>query len=193
MQQVMEIDVIEPFYYYHIYNRGINRQPIFFDNSHYYKFLDLCEKYIPCHADILAYCLIPNHFHLLVYIGPDWEKTIQKFVNNPFSNWFNAYAQFFNKSTGRTGTLFQRPFKRKRITSQNYLLQVIHYIHKNPIHHNLVENIDQYHFSSYKALAGTNPTFINRDHVYNWFSSPTDFADFHKINLEVEESEFFDD
>jgi putative transposase len=64
----MEIEITEPGYHYHIYNRGINRENIFIEDEHNYKFLSLCKKYIPLQSDVLAYCLLPNYFHMAVYI-----------------------------------------------------------------------------------------------------------------------------
>jgi REP element-mobilizing transposase RayT len=189
----MEIEVIEPDYYYHIFNRGINRQPIFISEGHYYKFLALCNKYIPEFADILAYCLIPNHFHLLLYIHPDGVPPPRRGVNSPLCNLFNAYAQWFNKGTDRTGSLFQRPFKRKKILSQEYLKQVIYYIHRNPMHHNIATNPADYIFSSYRALLNNHPTFLNREHVLEWFDGPSHFADYHKMRFDTDSSEYFDE
>lgn len=189
----MEIDIIEPDYYYHIYNRGINRQKIFVDKNHYCWFLLLCKKYILEHADILSYCLIPNHFHLLIYIHPQGTWYNEPIGNNPFCNLFNSYAQWFNTKTERCGGLFQRPFKRKRILTQDYLKRAIYYIHRNPLHHKLTMDPTKYRYSSYQDLIGNNPTIINRDHVFQWFDGPSHFADFHKMNFEKEEDEFFDE
>ena len=63
----MEIEILEPGYFYHIFNRGINREHIFIEDEHYYKFLSLCKKYILPQKDVLAYCLLPYHFHMLPY------------------------------------------------------------------------------------------------------------------------------
>ncbi|HEX2395195.1 MAG TPA: transposase [Bacteroidales bacterium] len=189
----MEIDVIEPDYYYHIYNRGINRQPIFSDQNHYYKFLMLCIKYITSQADVLSYCLIPNHFHFLVYFHPDIDWHTKPSGNSPLNQLFNSYAQWFNKRTDRTGGLFQSPFKRKRILDQEYLKQAIYYIHRNPMHHKITRKPDEYVYSSYNDLIGNNPTFVKRDHVLQWFDGPVHFADYHKMKFEIDEREFFDE
>jgi REP element-mobilizing transposase RayT len=189
----MEIEAIEPDYYYHIFNRGINRQPIYTCKEHYQKFLELCSKYIPDYADILAYCLIPNHFHFLVYIHPDGVGVPRRGVSNPFGCLFNAYAQWFNKETNRTGGLFQRPFKRIKIQDQEYLRQVLYYIHRNPMHHGLADNPEEYNYSSYKTLAYKTPSFVEHDHVLQWFDGPSHFADYHRMRFEMDAVEFFDD
>lgn len=189
----MEIEVIEPDYYYHIYNRGINRQPIFVYEKHYLKFLKLFKTYIPSYADILAYCLIPNHFHFLLYIHPDGVGVPRQCFANPLGVTFNSYAQWFNKKTDRTGSLFQRPFKRKKIDTQEYLKQVIYYIHRNPMHHGLTDHPEEYKYSSYADLVSNNETMVSRDHVLQWFDGPSHFADFHKIKFELDSADFFDD
>ncbi len=188
----MEIEVIEPDYYYHIFNRGINRQPIFTSEDHYYKFLSLCKKYLPNYADVFAYCLMPNHFHFVIYIHPDGVGVPRRGVNNPLGVLFNSYAQWFNKKTGRTGGLFQRPFKRKKILDQEYLKQVIYYVHRNPMHHKLVENPFNYTFSSYQTLINNQPTMLNRKQVLEWFDGRTNFIDFHNFKFESYLSDFLD-
>ena len=183
----MEIELIEPDCYYHIYNRGINRQPIFNSEAHYYKFLTLCQFYIPKIADVLAYCLLPNHFHFLLYIHPDGVPPPRRgvCVNSPLCNLFNAYAQWFNKQSDRTGGLFQRPFKRKKITDQEYLRQLIYYIHRNPMHHKITGDPTKYPYSSFTGIVSNQPTFLQRDLVLEWFDSRENFIDFHLRQYEI--------
>jgi REP element-mobilizing transposase RayT len=182
----MEIELIEPDYYYHVFNRGINRQPIFTWEGHYRKFLMLCEKYIPQTADVLAYCLLPNHFHFLLYIHPDGVYPPRRGVNSPLGNLFNSYAQWFNRQTDRTGGLFQRPFKRKKITDQDYLKKVIYYIHRNPLHHKLTRNPANYTFSSYQEIIGHRPSFLQREQVLEWFDDRRNFIDYHSMQFEID-------
>src|SRR5262245_59442936 len=121
-------------HYYHIYNRGVNRQNIFFEEQNYHYFLKLYVKYIVPVADTYAYCLMRNHFHFLVrmktveeqmkdQISPVPEtaevsetsavlaKTSAVSVplkpNLQFSHFFNSYAKAINKTYQRTGSLFQ--------------------------------------------------------------------------------------
>lgn len=187
----MEIDFIEPGYYYHIYNRGINRQKIFEEEEHYSKFLILCKKYLIEQADMLAYCLLPNHFHFLLYIKeyPDRvHRPCQGKESLFLSHLFNAYAQYFNKRTNRTGGLFQRPFKRKRITDEDYLKQMVYYIHRNPMHHELVQKPRDWLYSSYSTFISSSPTMINRKEVFEWFDNERNFIDYHKMQFEIDKS-----
>jgi REP element-mobilizing transposase RayT len=141
--------------FYHIYNRGINSCNIFFENDNYEHFYNLYERYIPPIADTYAWVLMPNHFHFLVYIrnNPDRVKKNGKKVpleaSQQFSNLFNSYAQAFNKRFYRHGSLFERPFKRKLIRDTNHLKTVILYIHKNPRHHKICDDLLEYGWSSY--------------------------------------------
>ena len=144
--------------YYHIYNRGNNREDLFRTPDNYQHFLRLYEKYIYPVAETFAWVLMGNHFHLLVRVKEEEEiGTLSKkaadrvgnhcqgmdstlsAVSNPdsgllgkkpnptrqFSHLFNAYAQSINKAFGRTGSLFETPFKRIEITSDRYFRQLI--------------------------------------------------------------------
>lgn len=187
----MEIDFIESGYYYHIFNRGINRQPIFTEEEHYLKFLSLCKKYLPKQAAVLAYCLLPNHFHLLLFIKEHPDRVgipCQGKESLFLSHLFNAYAQWFNKKTARTGGLFQRPFKRKRISDEAYLKQLVYYIHRNPLHHNLVVKPEEWLYSSYQALLSEHQSLLHREEVLEWFGNKRNFIDFHRMQFEVDRS-----
>ena len=78
---------------------------------------------------------------------------------------FNSYAQWFIKKTDRTGGLFQRSFKRKRIEDTEYLKKFIYYIHRNPVHHNITDSPASYSLSSYLDILGDKPALVNRDMV----------------------------
>jgi putative transposase len=192
----MEIEIIEPGYYYHIYIRGINRKPIFIEEEHYLKFLTLCKKYLSDTSDVLAYCLLPNHFHMLVYIKDHPDRVLELCQGNSslsLSHLFNSYAQWLNKKTGRTGGLFQRPFKRIRITDEEYLKKLIYYIHRNPLHHRQCEKPEDYRFSSYRSIFSNQNTLFKRHQVLEWFGGRTNFIDYHKMQFEIDNLVFFDD
>ncbi len=169
------MDFLEEANYYHIYNRGNNRQPIFLEADNYRYFLKLTEKHILPVAEIFSYCLLNNHFHFLVRIKDKCENPSQA-----FSNLFNAYAKAFNKKFNRTGSLFQRPFKRKRVTEENYLRQLNLYIHLNPENHGVVEDFEKYSFSSYTAILSTKPTNLKRAEAIELFDNRSNFIFMHR-------------
>ena len=126
----MKLEVLEKGCYYHIYNRGINSQNIFLSDENKIYFLKLLSKYLIKRIDIFAYCLMDNHFHLVLKVNED-----EKLVTQAFSNFFNAYAKAFNKQNHRTGSLFEKHFKRIKLSDETYLRQLILYVHLNPKHH----------------------------------------------------------
>ena len=138
----MKLETIEKTHYYHIYNRGIDGTVIFKNDENKSYFLKLFGKYIsPC-ADVFAFCLMDNHFHFLLKINSENDETTKA-----FSNFFNAYAKAFNKYSGRTGSLFEKHFKRKKIVKEAYFKNTLIYIHKNPCEIN--RDYQTYLFSSY--------------------------------------------
>ena len=103
---MLKLPTLQPGYYYHVYNRG----NIFFEERNYRYFLDLYLKHVAPAADTFAYCLMPNHFHLLTQIKPPERSTgvVAKALPTPrkgdaaqhFSNFFNAYAKASTRPTG---------------------------------------------------------------------------------------------
>lgn len=123
---------------------------------------------------IYAYCLMDNHFHLLIIIKDDGE-----IVTQALSNLFNAYAKAFNKANNRTGSLFEKHFKRIRINDENYLRQLIVYIHLNPKHHFDVD-FSNFKFSSYKAYLSDKETKLERVKVLELFGDRENFIFTHQ-------------
>ena len=164
--------------YYHIYNRGIARAPIFLEERNYRYFLQLYARHVGPVARTFAYCLLPNHFHFLVQIkdltGLE-DLSGLKAPSQRFSNLFNAYAKAFNRAYDRTGALFQRPFGRIAVTSDAYFTALALYIHHNPQRHGLTDDFRTWPFSSYSALVSPKETQLDRDQVLAWFDGAGSF------------------
>ena len=130
--------------YYHVYNRGNNRQLIFFERDNYIYFLrQLRTHLIERGVDIIAYCLMPNHYHLLVYLKNEYfSKLMQAFTL--------SYAKAINQRYKRVGSLFQGLFQAIHVDREEYLLNLTRYIHLNPVEANLVEKAEDWEFSSYQ-------------------------------------------
>ncbi|MBM3128745.1 MAG: hypothetical protein FJ009_08995 [Chloroflexi bacterium] len=172
---------------YHIYNRGNNRENIFIEERNYAYFLNLYTKYIVPIAETYAYCLLRNHFHLLVRIRTEEECANPKGLGDPsgldasqqFGKLFDAYAKAINKAYSRTGSLFQHPFGRIRVTRDEYFAQLIRYIHFNPQKHGFAEDFRTYPYSSYNALLSNQPTRLARAQVLEWFDGQPAFIAAH--------------
>lgn len=129
---------------YHVFARGNNREPIFFEESDYQRFLTNLERFrIPLEYTLYAYCLLPNHFHVLIQVDKiDLSKIMQILMT--------AYTMYINRKYGRVGHVFQGRFQSIIVEKETYLLQVQRYIHLNPVEARLVDRPDMYPWSSYK-------------------------------------------
>lgn len=183
--------------YYHIYNRGNNRQNLFFEERNYPHFLKLYARHILPVADTYAYCLLRNHFHVLVRIKTveEQEKTLRvsgvppaetlkvfkpRSPSQQFGNLFNAYAKAINKAYDRTGSLFENPFGRVLVTSEGHLVHLAAYIHQNAKKHGFVHDFRHWPYSSYHAMLSPKPTRLDRDEVLAWFQGQPRFEEFHR-------------
>jgi len=175
--------------YYHIYNRGINREAIFFEEKNYAYFVKLYEKYIDPLVHTYAFCLLKNHFHFLLKIKTQDEIYLEsqsninveeKLLSQKFSDFFNAYARAVNIAYKRTGSLFQHPFGRVMITSDVQLWHVVAYIHQNPQKHGLVDDFRDWKWSSYSTIISDLPTKVDRKEVLDWFWGKQNFMDLSK-------------
>lgn len=185
--------------FYHIYNRGINGTDLFYDRANYTYFLLKYSLYLSPVVDTYAYCLLKNHFHLLIRVKEQLKPTVQDLLDNPaemnkkglhspdrivskkFSDFFNSYSKSINKSYGRTGGLFETPFRRISIEDDAYFSRMVWYIHWNPQKHGFVKNFKDYPHSSYNSLLTNKPTRLERDYVLNWFGNNQEYKLFHEL------------
>ncbi|WP_228451834.1 hypothetical protein [Chryseobacterium sp. SN22] len=162
--------------FYHIFNRGINGQKLFFNEQNYHYFLSLMRNKIFSVATVYAYCLLRNHFHFLVRIKSEQEireafphkdqTEVSKIISQQFSNTFNSYTQAINKHFGRTGKLFELPFRRILITSNQQLVNTIHYIHNNPLKYGITQNVEEYrHSSLFKISNGIHDPMLALEEI----------------------------
>jgi REP element-mobilizing transposase RayT len=263
--------------YYHIFNRGNNRCNLFEQPAEYEHFLWLYDKYISPVADTLAWALMRNHFHLLVYIKKDvsykysietlnrispnkiwveeqkWEtislselsenlfdadracpglsgsndavrseehfnvdfdlsacaapdnvKIMKDNVKSKednvkieignlktpipyrhFSHLFNAYSRYLQTRNGRSGNLFERPFKRKQIDNEEYLKTVVLYIHNNPVHHGFCNHTMEYPWTSFLTGISEKPTKLKRDEIIQLFNGRENFKQQHNYEIDI--------
>ena len=149
---------------YHVMNRGRGRQAIFQDSSYYQSFLQCLEEAGKRFAaEIQAYCLMSNHYHLLIKTPRGNLSRIMRHIDG-------VYTQRHNRLRHTDGSLFRGRYKAILIDSSSYLLQVSRYIHRNPIETKkpLVNHLADYAWSSYPAYINQSaaPAWLNRDAVY---------------------------
>ncbi len=193
----MKIETLEQGCFYHIYNRGINGTDIFKETDNYKYFLRLYERYIDPIAQTYAWCLLGNHFHILLYIKNLDEVDVSKLTytttdkpkqldpSRQFAHLFNAYCLSFNKRYKRTGSLFEKPFKRKCVGNVAYFKELVFYIHNNPVHHDFCERLQDYPWSSYGTIISLKPTKMERDNLIGFFDTTGNFVDYHKQKHEL--------
>ncbi|OOG78313.1 transposase [Algoriphagus sp. A40] len=172
---------MEPGQTYHIFNHANGDENIFREDENYRFFLKQYSKYLGDVVDTYAYCLMPNHFHLLVGVKPEDQlrktfpkfETLEKLTSKQFSNFFSSYTQAFNKKYQRRGSLFQKNFKRKPIFDLNQWQETFLYIHLNPIKHGFVDRIDDWKWSSWHGYQQPEkPSNLDRTFYLNFFDGP---------------------
>lgn len=165
-------------HFYHIYNRAVGEENLFREEKNHPFFLKKWNNYLNDYLDVWAYCLMPNHFHFVVQVKktgcfPE-DIRINKFLEDQFKRLFSSYALSFNKIYERSGSLFQKRFKRVKIDSRNYLITLIHYIHHNPIHHGFTQNYLDWDYSSFAAITSDQTTKVKRQKVLELFNDSRD-------------------
>ena len=172
--------------YYHVYNRGNNRQDVFFERENYLFFLRRVRKYLvgdtqtsEVWTTIIAYCLMPNHFHLLVCPHDDeLSRRMQRFSI--------SYTKAMNKRYDRVGSLFQGQFQAVLVDRNEYLLHLSRYLHLNPVEAGLAKRPVDWEFSSYRDYIGLRQgTLPMPDIILSQFPTPKEYQEFvesYKLN-----------
>jgi len=207
--------------YYHAYNRGVEKRDIFVDDQDYRVFLSFLKCYLSSESaknmsphpiedvtgsrpvrirplktfvdevSLLAYCLMPNHFHLLLWQSP--ADGMARFVQSLCT----SYSMYFNKKYKRVGTLFQGPYKAVLVQEDIYLLHLTRYIHLNPLElltGSRPVTLAEYHYSSYPYYLGLkHAAWFHPQPVLDFFRTNrrTSLRDFHSYQSFVED--FADD
>ena len=178
--------------YYHIFNRGVNKAPIFLGEGDYSRFHKTAIHYLSKKVkyssiltfsdtvserndkvQVLAYCLMPNHFHFLV------KQIADNGITDYFRHLLNAYSHYINVKYKRVGPLFQGPFKSILVASDEQLLHLSRYIHLNPLVSGLVSDLEKYPLSSYLSYLGHKEDLLNdSSFIRNRFKSGDEYARF---------------
>lgn len=155
---------------YHIYNQGNNQETIFKDDKDYINFLRRFRDRVLPYAEVICYCLMPNHYHFLVYTNESSVETIQlgsletQALQNCFRLLNSGYANEFNNKYQRTGSLFRQKTKFKSLIDNHsdYPFVCFNYIHQNPMRAGLVKKMEDWQFSSFQDFLGErNGTLCN--------------------------------
>lgn len=175
MQTVLPL---KPGGYFHIFDRGVNRENIFVEERNYAYFLNLYIHHISPVAETYAYCLLRNHFHILVRIKTD-AVIKGAYVSKSFNNFLTAYAKSINKAYGRTGALFQHHFGRISIHSDRYFNTLVRYIHHNPCKHGFVKDFRDWPYSSYHNLLLDESAQLDSEKLLDRFGGLRRFRKYH--------------
>lgn len=170
--------------YYHIFNRGNNNDLLFYDDENYEYFLMKFRFYLENPVDTLCYCLMKTHFHFLIKvkdseINDSNSQTLLTPLEKAFRDFFISYAKSINKKYHRTGSLFQYKFKRKEITDDFYLKNIIRYIHFNPVESGYCFSPEYYAHSSYQFILNKDNSWLAADQAIDIFGDFTEFKNFH--------------
>lgn len=195
----MNIQPVTEGQYFHIYNRGVNGENIFKEKGNYYLFLERYRFYCSDILQTLAYCLLKNHFHLLVYVKENVEvprrdgkdRLFKLNASKQLGHLFNSYAQSVNKMYNRTGPLFESPFERKLVDDEQYIMSMIWYCHRNPLHHGFVDNLRDWEFSSYHSILANDNSIVATEEVLKRFGNISKFEESHRALMKEKEIEKF--
>jgi REP element-mobilizing transposase RayT len=176
--------LLYPNTYYHIYNRSNNREVVFRERDNYGLFIKKYRYHCEAFADTLAYCLMPTHFHLFVFVHSEDTDALR----NQFGVLLGSYTHAINKGYGRHGSLFQAGTKAKPVSDDAYLATLTAYIHNNPVRSGLTERAEEWEFSSVQDYWGLRKegTLVRKEQVLERFSDVAAFKEFSVGVVDVE-------
>jgi putative transposase len=174
-------------------NRGAGRRKIFINNKHREKFLELIDEITSIYGiEIHAYCLMGNHYHLLL-------RTPLGNLSDGMRHLNSNYTHFFNRSCQSDGSIFRGRYKSIIVSGERYLLRLSRYIHQNPINAGLVSHLEEYTWSSYFSYIDkvSPPQWLKRDMILTAFEqieseNSMTFREFNENINKTEVDAFFD-
>ncbi|HBG71711.1 MAG: hypothetical protein A2W93_06630 [Bacteroidetes bacterium GWF2_43_63] len=198
--------------YYHVFNRGNDGIDLFKSEDDYNHFLELYLIYANPFLETLSWCLMKNHYHFCVRIKRFEEigcfDKRSRWANDLSDKWrlfqrndipeeyqispnplrmlnfmFDAYSKYFNFKYKRTGVLFERGIERRLVENNDYLIELILYIHNNPVKHRITPTPDLYYWSSYNEILKGSSVFCNSRQIIKLFDSEENFIYAHKAKF----------
>ena len=177
-----------PDVYYHFYNRGNNRQTVFFQPENYLYFLGGMKKYLVPFVSVIAFCLMPTHYHVLVRIRQQTSEVfktsevlgreVSRQVSLAMQKFLISYTKAINKRFSRVGSLFQGQFQAKPIQTYSHLLNLCVYIHANPVKDGLVALPEDWIYSNYlEWLDQRDGTLVDQEFIQEHFGSPAEYQE----------------
>lgn len=165
---------------YHVTARGSNKQILFNEQADFKVFMEILKKnMIECGFELYAYCLMDNHYHLVIRDNKDQIDVIFKKINT-------AYAYYFNTKYERTGHLFQDRFFSEPLVTANQLVNTIRYIHRNPVKAGICSDISDYRYSSYNDYLRSDGGSIRQGVLEELFGDAASFIEFNSISEDPE-------
>lgn len=171
--------------YIHVIVQGIKKEYIFQENEYKQEYIKLLDKIVKEFAStkILAYCIMDNHAHLLIYTDEIEELSkIMSRVNT-------SYAIFYNKNTNRVGYVFRNRYYTQQIVNERHLFNTLVYIHKNPVKANMVEKERNYKYSSYNSYVQNK---VNKEIIKLIFNTDNYINQFYFIHKNFSEENIID-
>ena len=173
--------------YYHIVARGVGKQILFEEDADYYFFLGTMKKYMEEESfEVIAYCLMENHFHLVMKIESGMDRIMKKICTR--------YSFYFNSKYERVGHLFQDRYKSIPIENDVYLLTVVRYVHNNPVKAGICP-ADKYRWSSWRNYAEERG-LVRTDLVLSLVGGISGFLEYSSVideeNTDTEQLEIHD-
>jgi len=140
----------KPNNFYHVFNRGNNKQKLFFHDENYQYFLRKIGNYLCPNCRVIAYCLMPNHFHLLIYVEnvTNLPSGTMQILERKIGTMQSSYTRAINIQEKRTGSLFQAKCKVLEVSTE-HAAACFHYIHKNPLKAELCRSLEAWTHSSF--------------------------------------------
>ena len=181
---------------YHIYNRSFNKSKVYFRDENYSFFLDKIQS-LTKYCEILAYCLMPDHFHLLVFIPQNSEATTlanqgglinMQVLSRKIGTILSSYTQAINKQEHRSGSLFQPKTKAKPVESFQHSLICFHYIHQNPSKSKLINKLEDWVYSSFNEYYLNVQGLCNKNLAYALLDISPDKTIFYNQSYQIIES-----
>jgi putative transposase len=180
----------EPNHFYHIVNHAVGNENVFRVTDNYRYFLDKYAYHTSAVFETYAYCLMPNHFHLLVRIksleilqkDERFKGDVHKYVMQKMSNLLNGYAKAYNIMFNRKGALFIDYTKRFLVDTDSYFTSALGYIHQNPVNHGFVDAPQDWTHSSYHSHLSDKKTRLMREEVMKWFGNKHEYIAYHQNN-----------